>query len=583
MDSHSFPSPQITSTERVQPAIPTTKPTTTYLSIVDCTTATFGTSSALWVFKHFTEGDHAPWSFGNLISALKLTLSIYPHFAGRLGLTPWPKGDYDTTPHSERFRRSVVTHGFAGDPGVEVQTASLDMNIDDIFPDAQTRATTDWCCDFSEVPIAEIFSPNGDTAGNVREVPEDTPSVRVRITGFSCQSVAIAIKISHPLADAEAMLAFMKIWGLQHTKLLGKDIPTIVEPIFDPTLLDSQADGNVDGPSPDPALIQRATDLPLPWYDWWEHRTGKPEFMDENPQVVIPPQVPEKLAQSRHRGRRIPWEEWDLKAPVKHFVIRISSKEIDDLYTAVQSPEKQGDQQISRHDVVLALIWQLIAKSKPPWTWAKIDGLVEPECIYLDTTLGLRPRLNLPRAFLGSPILLAGMKKPYWEVTGEPFLIIDGDKSSSSPRDNELNYSTLLDTARSIRQHLNTFDRTAVGAYLHTMAFELAPQRWWNGFLGNRHTMATSWVRAGVWDVDFGFATVRPRENSSPVRGPHWAGVIGPTLDGLVTITEAEGGLAREWWKRGVDIDVKLEAGAMQRFLNSLQGWRSQYRGSSSG
>jgi Transferase family len=580
---------QLTSTSRVRPTR-RPPPTLTYLSIVDSTAATLGNAMALWVFERKDDSSLTAPTPSSLTTALSATLSAFPHFAGTYSLTLWPSDGPDKVPHEQRFRRGVVSYGTNDDPGVEVQVASLAVPVTSLFPDPKMRAGPLWCWDLANNNFVVLFSPKGETAGSLLEERLDTPTVRIRITEFACKNLAVAIKISHPLADAETMTTFMKAWGAEHRARMRNEFPPEIMPIFDPTLLDSKAEGDIDGPSPDASIVERSKSLPLPWYDWWEHEPGSSvsQHLDTNPQVAPPAEIPKEYADSRRRGTRIPWEEWDTGAPVSHRLIRLSSNEIEALFEAAQRAVGQNSVQISRHDVLLAFVWQLTALAKPPSSWPAVPSDPETLSISLDTTIGLRPRLNLPRQFLGSPILLAGLSQPYALVSGQS----STDAASSAAalsREPVIDDSALAATAAALHTHLARFDQPALAAWLHDMAFDPAPHRWWQGFLGSRHVLATSWIRAGLWDVDFGFGWEPPQLDASSANsssrtpnasGLRWAGVLGPNLDGLVTLVEAEGGHGREWWRCGVDLDVKLESKAMERMQKLLTRWRVEQRSS---
>ena len=226
---------------------------------------------------------------------------------------------------------------------------------------------------------------------------------------------------------------------------------------------------------------------------------------------------------------------------------------------------------ISRQDVLLAFVWQLIARARN----AQDADSDEYPSFYIDTTLGLRPRLGLPATFVGSPVLLTSLSATYESVAGLQWNSTAKQKSFPSAE-------AMAMSAARLRKHTIAFDSERIAALLHEMAFEVAPQRIWNGFLGRCHTMATSWVRAGVWSVDFGFSRVLSNESdqgSGRGQGLQWAGNVMPVLDGLVTVTEAEttpGDGRQDWWKGGVDLDINMEKGSMVRALQMLEAWRSE-------
>lgn len=110
------------------------------------------------------------------------------------------------------------------------------------------------------------------------------------------------------------------------------------------------------------------------------------------------------------------------------------------------------------------------------------------------------------------------------------------------------------------------FTAEAVRYHLHDLAFEVAPQRLWRACLGREHVLLTTWVHAGVYEVDFG------------VGGPRYVEALMPSCDGLVEVMEAgdvrnEGGVRRDWISEGFDVSVYLEEEAMERLLGDRGLW----------
>ncbi len=114
---------------------------------------------------------------------------------------------------------------------------------------------------------------------------------------------------------------------------------------------------------------------------------------------------------------------------------------------------------------------------------------------------------------------------------------------------------------------MRRFDGEAVAALLHEMCFELGAQRRWNCFLGDFHTIVTSWVGVEVREVVF--------EEGREVR---WAEALLPPCDGVVIVGEGgcggggegvEGGCGtrKEWWSKGVNFNVYLRSDVMRRLM----------------
>jgi hypothetical protein len=117
-----------------------------------------------------------------------------------------------------------------------------------------------------------------------------------------------------------------------------------------------------------------------------------------------------------------------------------------------------------------------------------------------------------------------------------------------------------------IRKTLAIFTPEAMANHLHDVAFEVAPQRLWRACLGREHVLLTTWVYAGVYEVDFGGG------------GPRYVEAVMPSCDGLVEVMEAgdvrrEDGGRGDWISEGVDVSVYLEAEAMKRLLLDGDLW----------
>lgn len=139
--------------------------------------------------------------------------------------------------------------------------------------------------------------------------------------------------------------------------------------------------------------------------------------------------------------------------------------------------------------------------------------------------------------FVGSPLVLAAATAPARDVV------------------------VAAKAARLLRATVAACTPEAVGAFLREKAGEEWPQRFWQGFLGRRHLLVTSWVRTGLYDVDFGKGTPRVVQAAMP------------RLDGLVQVMEAPPlllgweGLEGHWEDGGVDVQVFLAQEAMERLL----------------
>jgi hypothetical protein len=351
------------------------------------------------------------------------------------------------------------------------------------------------------------------------------PNVIIQSTTFACGSIAIAIEITHCFADAVSLSQFAKDWSLMSRAMLrNAPLPTL-SPVFDPQRLDSFAAGDIDASSPDPSIISKARSLPQHRYDWYLPVPSQPwpthTPADFDASLPLSPSTP------------IPWHQWDTSAPVLHRVLHFSPSEIQNIYSLATFLSSPSSLKLSKHDALLAHIWSHITLARQ---------LPENTTVYLDMTFGLRPRVSppLPDSFLGSPITHAAI--PY-------------TTSPTAP--------SLSKLAQTIRKTLAIFTPEALANHLHDLTFEVAPQRLWRACLGREHVLLTTWVHAGVYEVDFG------------VGGPRYVEALMPSCDGLVEVMEAgdvrrEDGGRGDWISEGVDVSVYLEEKAMERLLGAM-------------
>lgn len=156
----------------------------------------------------------------------------------------------------------------------------------------------------------------------------------------------MAIKLVHPLADIIALTNSVKYWAETSQSMLNRlqgDTTPVVSPQFDPATLDDFATGDINCQSPDPAVLQHITGLPLHRYDWWQSATDCPwpvaipkPFGDNEPIVA---------------GTRMPFSEWDIGAPFSHYVIHFTKSQVQMLSGAANG---ESVQKLSQHDALLA-------------------------------------------------------------------------------------------------------------------------------------------------------------------------------------------------------------------------------------
>ena len=490
-------------------------PTSTPLSILDATVLRFAQTAAIWTYERAPSMDHLMTSFIE-------TLDAYPQWAGQLRWSSCnPQGD-----HTQRQGRLMLAYGLDSDPGVEYIISSTSCSISSLLP------TNDGYNDIKSFPSMELLSADPPLALHNAVDYIGLPCMVVQVTAFADGGVSIAIKLPHSLADAHTLLRFVHDWASTNRAMMTGNHRPIHSPIFNPSLIDRAAAGDIDAPQPDAALLKISNALPLHRYDCWASAAGCPDFLALA--TIIPPFL-------RHEdvgpmGHPIPWHEWDATAPVSRYAITFDPSELQAMWEEASSVCR-----VSHLDALLAHIWGLIIR-------AQEVGYGEEH--YLDVTFNLRSRLSpkLPNEYLGSPLTLAKVTS-----TG-------GDATSNK----------LGKMAGHIRSSLQSFSSDSLPAFLHEMTFLAGAQRLWSAFFGRRHTIVTSWLRLGVRDVDFGMGT------------PNYVDAVMPSCDGVVQVMEARGkrdstSESGQWYNDTVIVSLCLREDVMQRLLKDpvLRRYRS--------
>ncbi|POS79718.1 transferase [Diaporthe helianthi] len=297
--------------------------------------------------------------------------------------------------------------------------------------------------------------------------------------------------------------------------------------------------------------VALARSLPMHRYDWWAtDAPGYPAWATASSDATKP--EPEDLLGMKLQlspSTLPPWPTWDISAPVEHVQVRFSADEVARIKRAAQhaalannhdddDDDDDGQQEtptISRLDALLAHMWILINRARGHYA--------ADETVYLDITLGLRTRVSppLPESFVGSPILLG-------------YVARRGKDVCSSSADAGDGAGLLGAIAVEIRRMMALFTPEAVGAYIHDAAHEVSPQRLWQAFLGKRHTLVTSWVRAGAYEVDFCGG------EGGGTRPVYVQGKM-PRMDGILQVMDVGEDTG------DFDVSLCLEKGAMGRLL----------------
>ncbi|KAJ7937042.1 transferase [Mycena leptocephala] len=473
----------LTSSSRVFPTEPSSARTTA-LSILDASVGNFSATAAAWVYDAPIGQGETAMTPANLKLSLATTLNAYPQWAGQLQYTTYLRDGN----HTSRSRRLEVTYGAHADPGVEYVVASSSTDVAELFPSLEERTSGRGAFDASSLGALN-FLPNSPALASQSSGDMDfagLPCLIVQVTSFKCGGVVIALKASHPMADAQTLATFVNDWAAVNRALVQNLPPPVLSPIFSPADLDQAALGNIDAPLLDPEIVKVAHELPIHRYDWWASADGCPP------------------------------------APVSNFLLYFSADELARIWAAAASPGPS----ISRFDALQAHLWSVLIRARAPQS--------AEEYFHLNLSLGMRERVASPLGAhaLGSPLVLA-------RASGTPSM-------------------SLAQLAREIRDTVTQFTPPRVGALLHEMAFAVDARRMWGGFIGRRNTIVTSWMRLGVYEVDFG-GGARPRF----VHG------VMPAMDGIVQIMEAgpRSSAGGPWYQDGASVSLMLTTEVIQRML----------------
>ncbi|KAH7241520.1 transferase family-domain-containing protein [Fusarium tricinctum] len=461
------------------------------LSLLDCTAANFSNASAIWLFQKPTLPPNNTFNLAcHLRESFVHTLQSYPQWMGHLkavetidGIVP-PEAKL-FPPHARRFGRIYAHFGTEDDPGVEFVHAKSSATLDSLYPSDRTCDQPSWLCDSSI--FARFMAP-----------------------------VPISQPLKHSVKDVNGLL--YPLLAIQITELACGGFPVSrLKPVFDHTLIDDNAAGDINANQPDEAIIQHALSLPMNRHDWWAPGSTPPW------PFTIP--EPFNTKDLRPAGKAMPWAEWDFTSPVSNYVVHLSREQVNSLWNKAN---EDSPQKLSQHDAILGHIWSCIARAR---------GLEnDNEIIHCDLVYGVRSSFQLDDRFLGSPVVVMNVELPASKVSDS---------------------SNLTEVATTVRTTLKEIANPSnLAAHLHGVAFEKSPQRIWQAFLGRRHLIVTTWARAGIYDVDFGF------ESSCS----YAEGVV-PEMDGNVLIKEAPGPPAKYWTDNGVDISIHIKASDMERLI----------------
>ncbi|KAJ5587558.1 transferase family protein [Penicillium hispanicum] len=493
------------------------------LSLLDATTAKYSVTGAVWFLERRSDSNiTAAELTERLRDALITTLEAYPQWCGHLKAVPY-QPDLGRA-HHQRFGRLQLSYKSPHDPGVELVTAMSAQRLDKWI--AEDKRIVDYR-DMKKIPL-EDFTPPTKLAAPFQD-DKDTihPCLVIQLTSLACGATMLGIKMAHPLGDAHTLLYFAGDWArISNAMATSSSLPSL-EPLFQPSLLDKQAAGDIDKPEPDENIIKKATALPFHRYDWWAK-------LEDCPWPITPPE-PFRSQPIKPAGKAMPWREWDVTAPVSHYVVHLSADQIQRVWEAASGP---GTQRISRHDAVVVHIWSCINRAR------NIASNTDNDSVHCDLVYGIRERMSLGNNFLDSPIVMVNIEM----------------KAAEASRPN------LAPVASTIRSTLTQVQPEGLQAHLHSLAYEDTPQRLWQGFLGERHIIVTSWVQAPVYSLDFGSGVI-----------PRYVEALMPDMDGTIQLKQApppkyetaQNGAARlrPWYQNGVDISFHVRSDVVENML----------------
>ena len=515
---------------------PTTKPPrrAVALSLLDATVAEFAPTCAIWLCQR---PNTVPFDLAHHFRrSLELALDAYPQWTGlvksisTLDPSQLKSEEREFAPHARRFGRVYAHYGTSQDAGVEFVTAKSSATLETLSP--SSRITDQPILNCNNISFAGLVSSTLLACPLPQSVPEQdgvvSPVMAIQLTMLACGNFALSAKVSHALGDIQSLVSFVKDWStISRWVLSGLDLPQpVLNPVFEPELLDSKAAGDISGDQPDPEILDRVKALPLHRYDWWAVQ----------PQCPWPREIPVAFREEKPDpvGTAMPWSDWDVNSPVSHYLVHFTRDQVEVIYK-----EASTNARISRHDAVLAHIWSCIARAR--------NQQNDTGPLHCDLVCGTRPALQLGDNFIGSSIFMMNI-----EMTGVQL--------ASPTQDNRLQ-----NIAQQIRETINKMNNpTALGVHLHSISFEKSPQRIWQAFLGQRHLLVTTWARAGLYDIDFGLS-------DKPII--RYADALIPDLDGELVIKEAPPSNMvntageSKWTENGVDISIRIRTEDMERLI----------------
>ena len=481
------------------------------LSIIDSNVANFSPTGGFWAFT-----DAHPQSIDRLADSLPRTLSHFGQWAGQLSII---SKDHSETDHNRRYGSVWVSYGSKDvDVGAELVIAQCSATLASVLP--STKVGKIWNANSSSSFEKGLLPAQPPLAlYNLKDF-DGLPGIILQITSYKCGGYVIGIKTAHVLADAHALMVFMRCWAM--ASRIDSEISESLLPIFNPEMVYQPKTDERDE-----TLIQKSLSLPQNRFDCWASAEGSPSWaarLTEKPEVVKTKLV---------LGDKLPWEEASSTMPVDHYRLSFTQGDVDRIYALCLSEantDSVDTPRISKADAVQAFVFSLILRGRQ-----KLFKENGDETASFNITLGARERVKppLPYNFIGSPVFLARVH------------------TSALPP------PSLFNMAAEIRRTVAAFTPEALVAFLHDMAHEVCPQRIWGAFWGRRNCIVTSWLRLGVYDIDFGSGK------------PAYVQALMPSVDGLVHLMEVGSTphIGENWYSNGISVSIYLARDVGEQIL----------------
>ena len=497
---------------RIHPISPSPNgPKTTRLSILDNLSARFALTHAIFIYETPPGDDFE----AKLVHSLRKTLDDYSHISGQLSWAPIENG---------KGGRSQITYGggeAAREPGVGFEAVKVHVLTSKFLPPPMSANEKEGGVRVVKYSVKEL-EPMGKVAlWDLKQTHDEDglglPGIRIQLSIFE-DGYAIGIKMAHVLGDASMLTALVRRWARHNTGFQPGPAP-----LFDPSLVDRCMEKLEGDERTDEKRLSDAIKLPCLRYDWHAmDDPAYPSFLKGTTQnsIALVPEAEEK----RDDLKSAPWESWDMSRSAGHVQLHFSAKKLQQLKAkaSLWTSESDPGVRISTLDALLAYIWTLINEARYP------DNItIEDQDVYLACSLNSRHRLStpLPDEFVGSTMFISHVATPV--------------STFSTPHDKSPISQRSTPRAPQLRHTLEKFTLSAISDLLFCLDNEPIPQRIWQAFCGKRHTLVTSWLRLGIWEIDFG--------NGKPAD----VRAIVPGMDGIVQIMEAK--------DKGWNVDVYLQ------------------------